>query len=677
MEWLRSNALREALTVLEDPWLVELARLSPEIRTHRPDLPAPQPIDEAWQRGRLYQALAQAFTRGDEALLLLLDDLQWCDQETLDWLAYLLRFASGRKLLVIGTLRLGDGVRSEALLGLRRQLRRGGRLSELELQPLDAAGTATLARQLAGQPLEPAAATHLFDETEGNPLFILESVRAGLGAAPGPGTRLTPKVQAVIETRLAGLSPLAGELVAIAATIGRSFTFEVLAQASKEEDEAVVDGLDELWQQRIVGEQGVGYDFTHHKLREVAYADLSSARRRLLHRRVGEALEWAHVADLAGVSGQIATHYEKAHAWHQALRYYVQSAENAAGLFAFHQAEGLYARAIDVAFRLNQPGEQLLQLYVQRGRMLESAGRFAEAVALYHDLEQLARQRWDPRIECVALAQLGACLIKPSRVHDRHKADRLIARGLSLARENELYEQEAHLLWSQMVLATHYAGTAQAQEAGQACIKIARQHGLEFRLSLALHDLSFNLRINGQLEEGDAYAQEARVLFRKHNNLPLLTDNLNQQALVSIQHLDFDSALGCAGEAGEISQQIENGWNRSYSLWLRGWAAAERGEWGRGPGADPVVRVHPGRERGRLFDGANGRAGHVGRVAAGPGALRRGDGYAHGRAHRQPAARALFDARHRGASGAGRLCLRRRGAGSALAGTDGRARDVG
>jgi predicted ATPase len=118
-------------------------------------------------RARLHQALAQATLRDEEPLILFLDDLQWCDQETLDWLTYLLSFPSTRKLLMISTLRLGQGLRPKAPLSLQRRLRTSGRLEELKLRPLDARATAIVAEALSGKELDPAAAARLFQRTQG------------------------------------------------------------------------------------------------------------------------------------------------------------------------------------------------------------------------------------------------------------------------------------------------------------------------------------------------------------------------------------------------------------------------------------------------------------------------------------------------------------------------------
>ena len=80
-------------------------------------------------------------------------------------------------------------------------------------------------------------------------------------------------MRSVLEARLAQLSPPARELAGLAATIGREFSFELLAKASGCDEDALVRELDELWQRRIVREHGAdAYDFSHDKLREVAYA---------------------------------------------------------------------------------------------------------------------------------------------------------------------------------------------------------------------------------------------------------------------------------------------------------------------------------------------------------------------------------------------------------------------
>jgi DNA-binding SARP family transcriptional activator len=353
--WLRARPLPRLAPV----WRSEISRLLPELLVEQPDLPRPGPLTEAWQRQRFFEALARAILGGSQPLLLLIDALQWCDRETLEWLRYLLRFDPQARLLVVGTCRLEEMGEDHPMAPLLQALRQGGQLTEIEPSLLDEAGTAALAAKVAGQELDPDLTTCLYRETEGNPLFVVETVRMGLlagasepGAGDGetadnadrsgrqhPGAVCLPRplpsrMQAAIEARLAQLSAPAHELVELAATVGRQFNFAVLARASDLDEGTLVRALDELWQRRIVREQGAdAYDFSHDKLREVAYAGLSGARQRWLHRRVAQALEEAYAGDLDPVSAQVAAHYERAGQPEQAIPYYQRAAEVARRIY--------------------------------------------------------------------------------------------------------------------------------------------------------------------------------------------------------------------------------------------------------------------------------------------------------------------------------------------------------
>ena len=353
VNWLRSDVLQQSLVRLDAVWLTELARLCPELLVARPDLNRPEPLTERWQRQRLFEALARTFMAVDASLLLVLDDLQWCDLETLEWLHYLLRHTHGMdaqhpppaRLLVLGTMRPEEVDSAHPLTALLLNLRRTNLLTELVLTPLDGQETAALAAQVAGRELDSEARHRLYQATEGNPLFVVEMMRASSGeqgkgigslAAPSSSLSLPPKVQAVIQARLAQLSPSSRELACLAAVVGRSFTFPVLAQASALAEDVLIRGLDELWQRRIIRERGENaYDFSHDRIRDVAYAEASLARRRFLHRRVAQVLEVLHRDDLSTVSDQLGRHYEQALQLEKAVKYYRQAAAASAELYAF------------------------------------------------------------------------------------------------------------------------------------------------------------------------------------------------------------------------------------------------------------------------------------------------------------------------------------------------------
>jgi tetratricopeptide (TPR) repeat protein len=156
----------------------------------------------------------------------------------------------------------------------------------------------------------------------------------------------------VIAGRLAQLSEHARETAAAAAVIGRAFDLHVLVRLVGDED-VVVRALDELWRMRIVREQGPNaYDFTHDKLRDVAYGETSAPQRRLLHRRVADALVAAHEQDLGPVSAQVAAHYESAGLFEQAIPHYSRAAVVAQGVYAHDEAIALVGRGLTLLRQL-------------------------------------------------------------------------------------------------------------------------------------------------------------------------------------------------------------------------------------------------------------------------------------------------------------------------------------
>jgi DNA-binding SARP family transcriptional activator len=310
--WLRNAALQPTLMTLDASWLTDVARLRPEVIAARPEVPAPDRQLETWQRLRFFEALAQVF-RSAAPLVLILDDLQWADADTIEWLQYFLRSAPDARCLVVATVRAEEEQDNPPLGRLLGQLERDGLLTVTALGPLDRAATAQLAGAVAEHPLDEAVLARTFRETEGHPLFIVERGRMELAGDPAAaGDRVLPRVQSVVAARLALLSEEARAAAEVAAALGRDFRFDILAQASDLEESALVRALDELWRRHIVRVQAdERWDFSHDRIREVAYAGIGPARRRLIHRRIAQAMELLFAGCLDEVSASIAVHLDR------------------------------------------------------------------------------------------------------------------------------------------------------------------------------------------------------------------------------------------------------------------------------------------------------------------------------------------------------------------------------
>jgi DNA-binding SARP family transcriptional activator len=349
-DWLRSKPLSAAVRSLERIWVTELSRILPELLIEIPSLQAPQELTQSWQRRRFFEAIARTISASAKPLLLVIDDLQWCDSETLDWISYFIHFTDDTRVLIAGSMRTEEVHKNESLQEFLRDIRLTDKLKEIHIGPLERGETRELAEQLLNTAIDDDTTNRLFQETEGHPLFVIEMIRSGSILSPKEPQRdaettgemfpsqvnLSPKVMTIINARLTQLSSTSHELVLIAAVIGREFTFDILSAVSDLDEYALVRGLDELWQRGIIREHGAeAYDFSHDKIREVAYAGISQTRRRYLHKRVAEALVKLHSKNTERMSSQIAMHFEHAGMYEKAISYYRISADTALYLYAY------------------------------------------------------------------------------------------------------------------------------------------------------------------------------------------------------------------------------------------------------------------------------------------------------------------------------------------------------
>ncbi|MCH7512041.1 MAG: AAA family ATPase, partial [Chloroflexi bacterium] len=232
----------------------------------------------------------------EQPLLLVLDDLHWADKPSLMLLQHFARSLSRMRVLVVGTYRDTDLVRthplSEALVALNRE----GAFDRVLLRGLSESEVGAYIRATANVEAPRELVERIHRETEGNPFFLSEVValmtQEGAFAA-GAQVALPQGVREALGRRLDRLSPEANELLQVAAVTGREFRFETLLALGDHEEEALLELVEEALAARVVEETGSAgqYRFTHALMQETLLDELSTTRRVRLHGRIGEALE--------------------------------------------------------------------------------------------------------------------------------------------------------------------------------------------------------------------------------------------------------------------------------------------------------------------------------------------------------------------------------------------------
>ena len=351
-DWLRSPAVQSATRTLDPVWRDEVDRLVPSGTGRADPVSGTRAMVDAWQRHRFLEGLARGLLGAGRPTLLVLDNLQWCDLETLAFLTFFLGLSPDAPVLVAATLRADDLDDEPTVADWVVRMRATGRLTELTLGPLEVADTALLAEAIRGRPLLDGDRDLLQVATGGFPLHVVEAMRTAGGQ---DGALPAGDLEAVLRGRLDQASAAARELSGLAAAVGRDFPLDLLVEASDLDADSVVHAVDELWRLRIVHERGEGYDFTHDLLRTAAYERVSPPRRWLLHRRLAQGLELLHGEDTGPVSAQLAQQYARGGHPERAVAYYRRAAEVASGLFAHADAIRLHSEALAIV-RAQPPG---------------------------------------------------------------------------------------------------------------------------------------------------------------------------------------------------------------------------------------------------------------------------------------------------------------------------------
>ena len=601
-DWLRSSALWTASLRLDAPTLSEVARLVPELLSERPDVPQPPPPGEPWQRPQFFQSLARAVLSTDQPLLLVLDNLHWCDQDTLEWLHYLLHFNSGASLLVVGTARTEEIGAQPQLATLLTDLRGTGQLVELEIEPLDASETAELGMYLVGRALDADEARHLYEETEGQPLFVVETVRARLAPTDGsspPGLRpatpvgdmgatsgrLPPRVQGVIAARLAHLSDTARDTVRLAATIGRDFTLDLLIEASGRNADSLVGALDELWQRRIIRERGLAaYEFSHDKIREVAYTAMSAARRSMLHRRVALALERLASLDVDADSAQVAMHYAQGGLPAQAIPHFQRAATLAQRRYATTEAIQLLRKGLTMLAALPPSRErdlQELELQTALGTSLVATTFYgsSDVMSVYRRCGELCRQLGQ-RPSPPALRGLAIAAVAHSRFDEAlGLGEQLLTIGTQLGDRTVQvegnYVQGVALFWKGALASSRlHLELALSQYAPEQLPAHLSLYAQDPRV-VCLCRLAMVLWLLGFPKPAIQKAAEAVQLAQDLSHPMSLLYALGWSTLLAVEQNDARFAADRAEVFLAVAREQEMEANITTATILRGWARAE------------------------------------------------------------------------------------------------------
>lgn len=538
----------DILQHVHNSWLVEASRLIPEFAELVQQTQEFAPLEAGLARARLFEGLCRiifSLCEGGYSVLFCLDDLHWADSTTQDWLAYLARRLRGHRVLVVGSYRIGE---IENLAELRQVLTHLADYYELGLSGLNEDDIWRLISFLGDDiPGDKELADRLYKATNGNPFFVLETLRAAQETAPTSdfqtsliGFPLPDSVLQTVNSRLDTLHPRARQVLEAGAVLGEVFCYEPILLIAGRVEMETLDVLDELVARQFLTEKADDYQFCHAIVREAVYAGLGHWRRRKLHQRAGEVLEKLRLADAI----TLAWHFERAMEPGRSAGYLLEAGRAARGVFAHVEARGCFDRALKLlkieAEGLQNPEalaanrRQRIQALYERGWALRLLGEMDAYTRDLEEVAQLARSLDDPRTL-------------------------------------------AHLHWQQAYNHRWFCRYDAARSSAEKGVRMSREIGDPFLQAVCQRELGMVARETGEFAAAQFSLEQAFDMFVHLQDATYMIHTLGNLSTLYCRMQDPERAMRVACQAMEICEHESLRHERRIPLGDMGAAAAALG----------------------------------------------------------------------------------------------------
>ncbi|HZU67109.1 MAG TPA: AAA family ATPase [Ktedonobacteraceae bacterium] len=581
-------------------------------------------LEPEQEKRRLFAVLANFFLRLStrSPVLLIIEDVHWSDDTSLDFLHSLARHALSQSILLVATYRHDEIPPS--LSNWLAQMNRSRLTQEIRLLPLTRVEVDTMLavifdtkhtsldmrRFLHGELLDT-----LFTLTEGNPFFVEETLTTLIAAgdifyAAGFWNRSASReisvpqsIQDGVQRRTEYLGESARHVLTLAAVAGRHFDFALLQQLTSYDEQQLLRIMKELVvAQLVVEESGERFAFRHALTRRAIYTQLLKRERRMLHEAIAETLEKLisatahdHTQDASNLVPtphlsfdayleDLAYHFYLAGAWEKTLDYAYRAGEKALRLYSHRAAVDYFTWALEAIDHLpSTPASPVL--YRALGQAHETLGEFEQAEQNYTRALETARLLQNRQAEWQSLIDLGFLWAERDYIKTETWFRQALALAQSLA-DPMLYARSLNRVGN------WYLNVEQPDEAlryHQEALSIFEQlndpHGIAETLDL----LGMASYLGGDLIKGTAYYTQAIKLFRETGNRQGLTSSLATLAMRGPTfHTDMMVAAGSLAEAQhdaqnafKIAREIGQRSAEAYALFQLGLCLGSQGEYTR------------------------------------------------------------------------------------------------
>ena len=521
------------------------------------------------QRRSLFVEVTEAVEAfvGDDPALLFLDELQWADPATLEFVEFFLGQADAPKLLVVAAYNTELTEPDDKLVETIEQAETAGRLDCIDMEPLSPEHLESMIKwYLDAETVPEAFVTAVHRRTGGNPLFVAESVRhledegvidESLADVPtDPETVPLPEtVEKVLATRLSRLASEQLSLLQTAAVIGEQVLLSVLARVTDRTEATLQDVATafvdaDLWELDPAAEVPLSraFRFGSAAIRDTVLDTMDEERKKQSHEHVAKALLAVRGQDEHGRHARVAYHYEQAECTDDAIAQYRAAAEHAIDVYAHDSALESLDRAFELAAEADRT-ETAIELALEQARVRIIVGEYDRAT----DHAEYVREHSDDD-EQIQLALFRLSQIAEAR-GELERAVELAQEGLERTHDREstvacqLLHAKCKAEWRQGRYDTAF-------ETGRRQHELAKSLDDPDLIADALHDLGTIRLQQAAYDEAEQRFQAELEIRRERGDRHGVAGLLNNLGAVAYRQLKLEDAREYHEEALESYREI-------------------------------------------------------------------------------------------------------------------------
>ncbi|MDJ0960329.1 MAG: tetratricopeptide repeat protein [Acidimicrobiia bacterium] len=532
---VRATAADESLI----PWIPLLATVLDVPSDPTPEVDRLEPRFRKSRTHEMVVRLLDATLTSPTALII--EDAHWLDDASRDLTEHLAT-AARSKLWTFITVRQP----TDATIDAANRV-------EIALGPLpDEASIALATRALEDHPLLDRELERLVERSGGNPLFLIELV----STATTEGADLPDSVEGLVMTRIDRLEPAQRQMLRYASVVGASFDLTLLCAAVS--DLLPEAGSPEAWKalhEFVVPRSSGHYRFRQEVFHDVAYSGLPYRTRRMLHERIGSAIE-SRVSNAEDVAARLAFHFSRAQVHDKTWRYARLAGDRLRVQLVPHEAADNYKVALASARPAGIPDQEIRVVAECFGDMSELAGLYDQANEGFGDARRLLEEIDDTTGSARLMRKQGMLREKGGNYS---QALRWFSRGLrrldefdgedELAEEAEISNAYAGVLARQAKYAKAIGWCERALDsAGGPREASQRAHALKL--------LGLAHRQQGHITEGADYTEQSLEAYRELGDLVGQADALNNLGGDAYYQQDWKRAADLWEQSTEARQKV-------------------------------------------------------------------------------------------------------------------------